>query len=65
MSISVVKLLSKKGDRRQIGNYRPLSLTCTDYNILAKVITKRLKPMLHKIVAIEQEKVYPKRRHNL
>ena len=46
MTTSTVKLLFKKGDRRQIGKYRPLSLACTDYKMLAKVITERIKPML-------------------
>ena len=39
MTTSTVNLLFKKGDRRQIENYRPLSLACTYYKILAKVIT--------------------------
>ena len=39
MRTSIVKILYKKGDRRMIGNYRPLSLACTDYKILAKMIT--------------------------
>ena len=30
MRISIVKILYKKGDRRMIGNYRPLLLACTD-----------------------------------
>ena len=30
MTTSTVKLLFKKGDGRQIGNYRPLSFVCTD-----------------------------------
>ena len=40
MRTSVVKLLYRKGGRRQIGNYRPLSLAFIDYKILAKVITE-------------------------
>ena len=27
-----------------IRNYRPLSLACIDYKILAKIITERIKP---------------------
>ena len=55
MCTSVVKLLFKKGDRRLIGNYRPLSIAYTDYKILAKVITERLKPMLNDIIRTEQQ----------
>jgi len=55
MTTSIVKLPFKKGDRRQIGNYRSLSLACTDYKIPAKVITERLKPMLNDIIGTEQQ----------
>ena len=55
MGTLIVKLLFKKGDRRQIGNYRPISLAYTDYKILAKVITEKLKSMLNDIICIEQQ----------
>ena len=55
MTTSIVKLLFKKGDRREIGNYRPLSLSCTDYKILAKVTTERIKPMLSQTIGTEQQ----------
>ena len=42
MRRSIVKIIYIKGDRRMIGNYRPLSLACTDYKILAKIITERI-----------------------
>ena len=51
----MVKLLFKKGDRKQIENYRPLSLACTDYKILAKVITNRIRPTLREIIGTEQQ----------
>ena len=54
MRISIVKILHKKGDRRMIGNYRPLSLACTDYKILAKIITERIKPALKQRIGTEQ-----------
>ena len=38
-----------------IGNYRPLSLACTDYKILAKIITERIKPALKQIIGKEQQ----------
>ena len=55
MRTSVVKLLFKKGDRTQIGNYRPLSLANTDYKIFAKVITERMKVTLNEIIGTEQQ----------
>ena len=55
MTTSTVKLLFKKGYRRQIGNYRPLSIACTDYKMSAKVITERIKPILTQIIGTEQQ----------
>ena len=55
MRTSVVKLLFKKGDRKQIGNYRPLSLANSDYKIFAKAITERIKKTLKQIIGTEQQ----------
>ena len=52
---SIVKILYKKEDRRIIGNYRPLSLACTDYKILAKTITEIIKPELKQITGTEKQ----------
>ena len=49
MRTSIEKILYKKGDSIMIGNYRPLSLACTDYKILAKITTERIKPALKQI----------------
>ena len=38
-----------------IGNYRPLSLACTDYKIRAKIITERIKRALKQIIGTEQQ----------
>ena len=43
MKTAIVKILFKKKDRRRIENYRPLSLLCADYKILAKIMTERIK----------------------
>ncbi|KAA8593148.1 hypothetical protein FQN60_009264 [Etheostoma spectabile] len=40
---AVITLLPKKGDLQEIGNWRPLSLLCTDYKILAKALANRLR----------------------
>ena len=55
MRTSVVKILLKKGDRKNIGNYRPLSLACTYYKIFAKVITEIIKPTLPQIIVMIQQ----------
>ena len=56
MRTSVVKILYKKGDRKSIGNYRPLSLAFTDYKIFTKAITERIKPTLPQIIETEQQR---------
>ena len=38
-----------------IGSYQTLSLACTDYKILAKIITERIKPALKQIIGTEQQ----------
>ena len=47
---SVVTLLYKKGERTSISNYRPLSLTGTDYKILAFVLAVRVQN-IHKLIS--------------
>ena len=55
MRTSIVKIFYKKGDRRMIGNYRPLSLALIDYKILAKIVTEGIKPALKQIIGMEQQ----------
>ena len=40
---AVTALLFKTGDRDDLGNWRPISLLCTDYKMIAKVITNRMQ----------------------
>ena len=55
MRTSVVKLLFKKGDRKEIGNYRPLSMLCCDYKIIAKIAAERMKDVLNSIIEVDQQ----------
>ena len=55
MRTSIVKLLFKKNDRKRIGNYRPISLLCSDYKILAKIVTERMKKVLTQLIGVEQQ----------
>ncbi|KAI3356999.1 hypothetical protein L3Q82_003632 [Scortum barcoo] len=40
---AVITLLPKKGDLQELKNWRPVSLLCTDYKILSKVLASRLR----------------------
>ena len=51
---SVMTLLYKKGDKTNISNYRPLSLTGTDYKIIAFVLAERLQKVIHKLINSDQ-----------
>ena len=45
----------KKLDKRMIGSYQWMSLACTDYKIIAKIITERIKPVMKQIIGTEQQ----------
>ena len=47
---SVLSLIFKKGDRCLLKNYRPISLSTTDYKILAHILASRIKPILPNII---------------
>lgn len=49
-----ISLIYKKGDRRNLKNYRPISLLNVDYKILARVLSNRLKKVLPKIISSSQ-----------
>ena len=50
----MVKLLFKKGDHRELKNWRPVSLLNADYKILSKILTNRIANVLPMIVPEEQ-----------
>ncbi|KAK3570807.1 hypothetical protein QTP86_026351 [Hemibagrus guttatus] len=37
---TVITLIPKKGDLQDIKNWRPVSLLCTDYKVMSKVLSK-------------------------
>ena len=51
----------KKKDRREIGNYRPITLLNTDYKIYTKILAIRLSRVVPSIVHINQAGFIPKR----
>ncbi|CAM2112281.1 unnamed protein product [Caretta caretta] len=51
---AVLALLPKKGDLRDLQNWRPVSLLSTDYKILAKAISLRLGSVLADVICPDQ-----------
>lgn len=60
-SDGIIKVLYKKGDPTQPGNYRPITLLNTDYRTLAKVLAARLGPALNTAISAEQTAFLPDR----
>ena len=51
---SILTLIFKKGDRKILDNWRPISLLNTDYKIIARVLSQRLQKVFHKIISLGQ-----------
>ena len=51
---SVITLIHKKDDKSDIANYRPISLTNTDYRIVARILSARLQNVISDIVGPNQ-----------
>ncbi|CAM4605007.1 unnamed protein product [Caretta caretta] len=58
---AVLALLPKKGDLRDLRNWRPLSLLSTDYKIVAKAISLRLGPVMADVIHPDQTYTVPGR----
>lgn len=54
MRHGLISLIYKKGDRRELKNWRPISLLNVDYKILARVMANRLKYVLPNIISPNQ-----------
>ena len=51
---AVMTLIFKQGDREDISNYQPISLTNVDYRILAFILSARLQGVIESIVSPDQ-----------
>ena len=58
---AVLTLLPKKGDLTEIKSWRPVSLLCSDYKILSKVLSKRLSKVMEQVVHADQTYCVPGR----
>ena len=58
---AVLTLLPKKGDLGLLKNWRPVSLLCTGYKIIAKILSNRLKGCMDLIVHPSQTYCVPER----
>jgi len=54
MKTSNTRLVFKKGDRKNLKNWRPISLLNVDYKICSKALSSRLSLVLEKIVTPDQ-----------
>ena len=53
-SQAILTLLYKKGNKNFLDNWRPISLLNIDYKMAARVLTERLKKIIHCIVSHDQ-----------
>ena len=60
--LAIIDLIFKKGERTSLKNYRPLSLTNTDYKIIAFVLARRLQTVIDKLIG-KQQSAYIKGRN--
>lgn len=58
---AVLTLLAKKGDLRNIKNWRPVSLLCTDLKKFSKVLAIRLREVVGRVVHQDQTYCVPNR----
>lgn len=53
-TVSLIRLSHKKGERRLLKNWRPISLLCCDYKIISKTLANRMKWILASVIADRQ-----------
>ncbi len=61
MCTGVLTLLHKKGDNKDLSNYRPLSMLTADYKLIASAVNQRMQPSLQTLVHPDQKGFVPGR----
>ena len=51
---ALISLLYKDGDKRDLANWRPISLLCTDYKLITKALADKIKKVLPSIIHPDQ-----------
>ena len=51
---AIMSLIHKKGDKKSLKNFRPISLTNSDYKIIAFIFAKRLQKVIDKLISKDQ-----------
>ena len=51
---AIITFSFKNDKKENLKNWRPISLLCSDYKILTKILSNRLKPALEHTILIEQ-----------
>lgn len=62
MAEGVITIIPKAGDKRELRNWRPISLLNSDYKVLSKVIYNWLRDVAAKIIRDHQVCAVPGRR---
>ncbi|KAJ8335388.1 hypothetical protein SKAU_G00387300 [Synaphobranchus kaupii] len=60
MREGIIHLLHKKGDRRDLGNWRPVTLLGADYKVLGRVLANKAKAVLGEVLSPDQTCRVPK-----
>jgi hypothetical protein len=54
-NLGVITLLYKAGDRNDLSNWRPITVLNSDYKIIEKILSNRMKHVLGRIVQNDQK----------
>ena len=61
MTKAIINLIPKNDKKEHLRNWRPISLLCSNYKILTKILSNRLKTTLEHTISKEQTCGIPNR----